>query len=99
MASVIELLLETLEDLSDEELKKFRRLLLYHNPHSFNQWLWMDTADHQDIVFLIVQTYGQESVMKTKEALETMKRTDLGQRLSDSSSGFKSKKMQNMLKS
>ncbi|XP_051812731.1 uncharacterized protein LOC110968873 isoform X4 [Acanthochromis polyacanthus] len=91
MASVIELLLETLEDLSDEELKVFRKLLWFHNRHLYVWWKWMGTADHQDTVIVTVQTYNQESVVKTKEVLEKMKRMDLVQKLSDSSSGFKKK--------
>ncbi|XP_042072527.1 uncharacterized protein LOC102294575 [Haplochromis burtoni] len=43
-------------------------------------------TDLQDTVFLMVQTYGQQSVEKTMEVLKEMKRTDLAQRLSDCSS-------------
>ncbi|XP_035528353.1 uncharacterized protein LOC118335942, partial [Morone saxatilis] len=100
MASVIELLLETLKDLSDEEFEEFKKVL---NPFQFlspdlfmfettdTQSLLLKITDLQDIVFSIVQIFGQKSVKKTKEVLNKMKRTDLVQRLSDSSSGAKKK--------
>ncbi|XP_051812818.1 uncharacterized protein LOC110969670 isoform X2 [Acanthochromis polyacanthus] len=93
MVSVIELLLETLEDLSDEELKVFRKLLWCRKPHIYMQWDWMETTDHQHTVFITAQIYGQESVLKTKEALEKMERMDLVEKLSDSRSGFKKKQL------
>ncbi|XP_051261723.1 uncharacterized protein LOC127366633 isoform X1 [Dicentrarchus labrax] len=100
MASVIELLLETLKDLSDEEFEEFKKVL---NQFPFlspdllmfvttdMQSLLLKITDLQDTVFSMVQTFGQKSVEKTKEVLKKMKRTDLVQRLSDSSSGAKKK--------
>ncbi|XP_026173578.1 uncharacterized protein LOC113136757 [Mastacembelus armatus] len=63
MVFVIELLLETMGDLSDMELEKFQQLSHYHHP-SFN-YTWSLTlteeTDLHDRVFLMVKTYGQES--------------------------------------
>nr|XP_033495582.1 uncharacterized protein LOC117265281 isoform X2 [Epinephelus lanceolatus] len=95
ISSVIELLLETLAGLSDWELEEFKSFLLSQTciyEHFSNiQWRLLRTADMQDTVFSMVQNDGQQSVETTKEVLEKMKRTDLVQRLSDSSSGSKKK--------
>ncbi len=97
MASVTELLLETLADLSDRDLERFKEVLLIHHWSHFYwclseyKWMLLETADMQDTVFLMVLACGQQTVEKTKEVLEMMGRTDLVQRLSDSSSGPKSK--------
>ncbi|XP_073340769.1 uncharacterized protein [Pagrus major] len=96
MESVIELLLETLKDLSDAELGKFKYTLLIqtdyiiHFPYS-TLMLRSQTTHVQHTVFIIVLNYSQQSVEKTKDILKTVKRTDLVQRLSDSSSGSKKK--------
>ncbi|XP_044215680.1 uncharacterized protein LOC122987727 isoform X2 [Thunnus albacares] len=95
MTSVIELLLETLADLSDGELKNFKKLLLsqsyLYKPYLENPWRLLMMADMQDTVFIMVQTFSQQSVKKTEDVLIKMKRRDLVQRLSDSSSGPKKK--------
>ncbi|XP_074508795.1 uncharacterized protein LOC141778429 [Sebastes fasciatus] len=92
MASVIELLLETLKDLSDKELEWFKVVLSKaYFDRRYIPWWQLKTTDMQDTVFLMVLTDGQQSVEKTKEILKTMNRTDLVQRLSDSSSGPKKK--------
>ncbi|XP_026041786.1 uncharacterized protein LOC113032850 [Astatotilapia calliptera] len=89
MESVIELLLEALDGLNEPELDKFNwtlRQIHLHKYYSDFTWMWYMMSDLQDTVFLIVQTYGQQSVEKTMEVLKEMKRTDLAQRLSDCSS-------------
>ena len=93
MESVIELLLEALKDLSEAELKEFKSTLcpVYLLGDSFVQLFNLDIADMQGTVCLMVQYYGQQSVEMTKEILKEMKRTDLVQRLKDSSSPPKSK--------
>ncbi|XP_073341132.1 uncharacterized protein [Pagrus major] len=96
MESVIELLLETLKDLSDAELGKFKYTLLiqidYIKHFPYNTLMLRSQTRHvQDTVFIIVLNYSQQSVKKTKDILKTVKRTDLVQRLSDSSSGSKKK--------
>ncbi|XP_059194783.1 uncharacterized protein LOC131975958 [Centropristis striata] len=89
MASVVELLLETLAALSDEELKKFKHVLRNHI-HSNRRFLdipllLLETTDRQDTVFSMVLTWGQQSVEAANEVLKKLERTDLVQRLSDSS--------------
>ncbi|XP_049439406.1 uncharacterized protein LOC125893024 isoform X2 [Epinephelus fuscoguttatus] len=90
MTSVIELLLETLAGLSVRELEKFKTVLI--QSHLYRRLYWRQLrTDMQDTVFLMVQTDGQQSVETTKQVLKKMKRTDLVQILSDSSSGTKKK--------
>ncbi|XP_030605459.1 uncharacterized protein LOC115794223 [Archocentrus centrarchus] len=91
MESVIELLLETLAALNDQELREFKQVLFeihHHRNKYYSDFTWMlfMRTDLQDTVFVMVQTYGQQSVEKTMEGLKKMKRTDLAQRLSDCSS-------------
>ena len=92
MTSVVELLFETLADLSDDELYDFKKVLWSqsHLPSEIPSELLM-MADMQDTVFIMVQTFSQQSVEATMDVLNKMNRTDLVQRLSDSSSGPKSK--------
>ncbi|XP_034009270.1 uncharacterized protein LOC117500508 [Trematomus bernacchii] len=95
MASVIELLLETLKDLSDQDLPSFKRVLSQilsdkGNPDISPRWLMM--RDRQDMVFYLVRDHSQHRLLEmTTEAFERMNRTDLVQRLSQSSSGPKKK--------
>ena len=103
MESVIELLLETLKDLSEAELKMFKWNLhpIYAHAASSVESVQQETkcipfdllniADMQGTMCLMVQYCGQQSVERAKEILKEMKRTDLVQRLSDSSSRPKSK--------
>ena len=101
MESVIELLLKALKDFTKAELKTFKSTLhpIYHEGHSSVRSMQqkakyiplLDIADMQGTVCLMVQYYGQQSVEVTKESLKKMKRTNLVQRLSDSSSRPKSK--------
>ncbi|XP_049901707.1 uncharacterized protein LOC126391181 isoform X7 [Epinephelus moara] len=94
IASVIKQLLETLAGMGDKELEKFKKVLSQVHQHehfSDIQRRLRNTTDVQDTVFLMVQIDGQQSVETTKEVLKKMKRTDLVQKLSDSSSGPKKK--------
>ncbi|XP_032374456.1 uncharacterized protein LOC116691180 [Etheostoma spectabile] len=95
MTSVIELLLETLKELKDKELQKFKSVLICQtdfNRHFLDtQWMLKTLVERQNIVFSMVENYGQQSVEKTKKVLKTMKRTDLVQKLSDISSKPKKK--------
>ncbi|XP_063341009.1 uncharacterized protein LOC134635565 [Pelmatolapia mariae] len=88
MESDIELLLETLDALNYRELEEFKQNLpqTHHKYYSVFSWMWYMRTGLQDTVFLMVQTYGQQSVEKTMEVLKEMERTDLAQRLSDCSS-------------
>lgn len=98
MESVVEQLLETLKYLSDAELKKFQDILAPLSFHerrgsllSFqaaaerNPLIMLGTTDMKTIVLCMMQAYSQQSVEKTKKVLKEMERTDLVQRLSDSS--------------
>ncbi|KAM8734425.1 uncharacterized protein AB9X84_023226 isoform 2-T2 [Acanthopagrus schlegelii] len=97
-ASVAALLLETLKCLSDAEFKRFKEELtsafepgIYSAVDSMQQMpadiaMLLAVADMQDTVCLMVQEYGQKSLNMTKEILKKLRRTDLVQRLSDSSS-------------
>lgn len=90
MAAVKQLLLETLNDLSDEELKKFMeflQLILYQKDLRDKSLVLTHRADRAKIVELMMQTYGQLSVELIKEVFMNMKRTDLVQRLDKPSSG------------
>lgn len=94
MTAVRELLLETLDDLGDEELKIFKWFLQQAEildefpaiPKSH-----LDKADRLDTLDLIVQTYNKQSVEVTKKVLTKMSRNDLVQRFSNISSGPKRK--------
>ena len=92
MASVTELLLETLKYLSDTELGEFSRVLhgiIFHR--NLNIPRWLVRRDRQQTVFTLMLYHGRQSVEMIKDILEKMKRTDLVQRLSDSSSQPQSK--------
>ncbi|XP_026041785.1 apoptosis-associated speck-like protein containing a CARD [Astatotilapia calliptera] len=85
MESLIQLLSETLGNLSDSELMDLKKGLK-RKYNSAVPWRLLKVADPQDTVFLMLQAYGQQSVKKTMEVLKEMKMTDLTQQLSDSSS-------------
>lgn len=94
MTTVTELLLETLDDLRDEELKIFKWFLQQAEiledfpaiPKSH-----LDKADRLDTLGLIVQTYHEQSVEVTKKVLTKISRNDLVQNLSNISTGPKRK--------
>lgn len=92
MAAVKQLILETLNDLSDEEFEQFKAflpLIVYQKDLPDIFWMLRQSADRADTVDVMVQTYGQQSLEVTREVLEKMKmnRTYLVQWLSKSSSG------------
>ncbi|XP_028280842.1 uncharacterized protein LOC114448224 isoform X3 [Parambassis ranga] len=83
LVSDTELLLETLADLTDEDLGTFKRTFgLFHRqiPNELME------SDLQDSVCLMVQTYGHQTVEKAAEVLGYMKRKDLALRLTHSGS-------------
>ncbi|KAM9346069.1 NACHT, LRR and PYD domains-containing protein 3-like [Symphorus nematophorus] len=90
--AVRELLLETLEDLGDEELKIFKWFLQQAEiledfpaiPKSH-----LEKADRLDTLDLIVQTHNEECVEVTKKVLTKINRNDLVQSLSNRNSGLK----------
>ncbi|XP_061573959.1 uncharacterized protein LOC133440652 [Cololabis saira] len=92
MRSVEEVLLETLTDLSTEDLKKVKWLLqatCYQRNLPQLSWRLLLTEDLRKLAGMIVRTYGQQSVEVAVEVFTDMNRTDLVQRLSGSSSGPK----------
>uniref|UniRef100_UPI0037E74FC4 uncharacterized protein n=1 Tax=Semicossyphus pulcher TaxID=241346 RepID=UPI0037E74FC4 len=94
MAAVKQLLLETLKDLRNKELMKFMELLqliFYQKHHPDILPVLLNPTDRAEIVNLMVNTYGRQSVEETREVLKEMNRTDLMQRLPETSSGPKEK--------
>ncbi|XP_017164813.1 uncharacterized protein LOC103477759 [Poecilia reticulata] len=83
LSSDLILMLETLKDLSDDELQEFKRHLNQQKLEENEDW--QETADLVDVVIFIMQTYGKESLMVTRDVLENIRRKDLVQKLSSSS--------------
>lgn len=92
MAAVKDLLLETREDLSDQGLKEFMWFLQFT---CFQRGLpqFPPSTNRKHIVNAMVQTCGQQSVEVTIDVFRDMQRADLVQRLSESSSGLKGKRI------
>ncbi|XP_074538984.1 uncharacterized protein LOC141800390 [Halichoeres trimaculatus] len=84
-----EQLLEILEKLSPGELEKFEHVLQYTKLRGLPKIPGhsMETADKAETVRLMVENYGQQSVEVTKDVLEILRRMDLVEKLSESSSG------------
>ncbi|KAM7421387.1 hypothetical protein PAMA_015494 [Pampus argenteus] len=87
----IELLLETLADLSEWELKDFKVSLLSQRYLYKPEFKMLMLADTQETVFFMAQTFGRQSTNVTMEVLNKMNRRDLVQRLSGNSSAPKKK--------
>ena len=91
MANQVELLLRTLEDLGEKELRKFHWFL--HQADSFHGFLavpksCLDGADRESTVDVMVHTYGhQRAVLITGKVLGKMNRNDLAQSLLNTHSG------------
>ncbi|XP_071399232.1 NACHT, LRR and PYD domains-containing protein 3-like isoform X2 [Centroberyx affinis] len=83
------LLIETLEDLGDEELKIFQWFLQQNDileGFPAIRKSKVEKANRQDTVDQMVQTYNQHSLEVTKKVLMKINRNDLVQSLSNSSS-------------
>lgn len=94
MAAVRYLLLETLNPLSDEEIKKFNEFLQSIVSQKNLPYISLTlslTSDREYGVYQLVQTYSLQSVELTREVLQKMNKTDLMQMLSKPSSGLKGK--------
>ena len=91
---VKEELLNTLEDLSDEEFKKFkwflqqREILVGFQAIPKNQ---LENADRLDTVDKIIQTFSHQSVEVVKLVLKKTRRNDLVEKLSNISTGAQGK--------
>ncbi|XP_071374665.1 uncharacterized protein [Centroberyx affinis] len=86
------LLIETLEDLGDEELKNFQWFLQQDDileGFPAIKKSKVEKANRQDTVDQMVQTYHHHSLEVTKKVLMKINRNDLEQSLSNSSSGPK----------
>lgn len=91
MATLEELLFETLEDLGDKELKTFKFHL--HLPDMGDGFppiktCHLDNADRLDVASVMVQKYNQQAVEVTKKVLKKMSRNDLVLDLSNRSKGL-----------
>lgn len=91
MAAVTDLLLETLEDLSDQDLNKFKLFLQFTRFQKSLPQIKL-RIHRRGIVNNIIDKCGHQSVEVIREVLTDMQRTDLVQRLSESSSGLKGKR-------
>uniref|UniRef100_A0A667XWD8 Pyrin domain-containing protein n=1 Tax=Myripristis murdjan TaxID=586833 RepID=A0A667XWD8_9TELE len=90
MATLREQLLGVLEDLGEEDLKKFHWFLQdpeIMSPFKAIPKCNLGKADRLDTVDLMVQTYGKNTLEVTKKVLSKMNKNDLVQRLSGTSSG------------
>ena len=93
MGAVKELLLETFNDLSYEERNDFKWFLQFtcfkrSLPLILSETIWWGQADR---VKVMVETCGENSVEVIKQVFIDMNRTDLVQRLSETSSPHKGK--------
>lgn len=83
----MELLLEKMSDLRNQDLQTLKQLIFTmkrSRVYSMFSPMMMET-NLQNLVFSIVMMFGQQSVEKIMEALKEMNKTDLVQRLSESS--------------
>lgn len=92
--SLKEVLLKTLEDLSEEELKKFKWFL--QDPNILKSFpvipkYQLEKADRLDSVDKMIQTYNQQSAEVMKMILEKIQRCDLVKELLHTSAGAQGK--------
>jgi len=91
MESVTELLLEKLSELSSRSLRHFWITFQQTQPYYTTPWMLLGASNIQDLVFFMVQTYGQQAVEKTEQILQKMKKTDQQQKLPGRRFGTQSK--------
>nr|XP_029138704.1 uncharacterized protein LOC110004728 [Labrus bergylta] len=94
MTSVIELLVEIIACLTEDQYEEFKQLIRNEGHKTYKSYnprlLWQ--TNHQDTACVTVLTFGQNSVVKTMKILKKMNRTDLVQKLLETSSSFKKKR-------
>nr|XP_029138660.1 uncharacterized protein LOC110004554 isoform X2 [Labrus bergylta] len=94
MTSVIELLVEIIACLTEDQYEEFKQLIRNEGHKTYKSYiprlLWQ--TNHQDTACVTVLTFGQNSVVKTMKILRKMNRTDLVQKLLETSSSFKKKR-------
>nr|XP_029131885.1 uncharacterized protein LOC109977352 [Labrus bergylta] len=87
IAAVKELLLEILHSLNDGELEEFKFLQLAFQEDSKDiPHLLRHSNERTEILEVMVQTYGRQSVDETREILKKLHRFDLMQMFSETSS-------------
>ncbi|MED6264338.1 hypothetical protein CHARACLAT_013770 [Characodon lateralis] len=88
VSALKQLLVRTITGLSDEELQEFKTLLLSKSGGSLSQVLLrlIHKFDGAEIVDVMIDQLGQQSLEVTRQILIDFKRTDLLQRLPESSS-------------
>ncbi|XP_073340774.1 uncharacterized protein [Pagrus major] len=84
-------LCETLNDLSSEELEEFKSLIELEKDFSLFSISQLKVTNTQDIVELMMETHSRQCLGLTIYVLKLMNRTDLVQRLIDTSPGTKEK--------
>lgn len=89
MEFVTELLLETLEELHEKEIRKFLEITESKIDHLSGYMLFYHFPNVRYIVVGLVLIHFHQSVEKTMDALKEMKKDDLITKLSDRSSGLK----------
>ena len=82
---------ETLNDLSSEEVENFKSLIELETGFPLFSRKQLEVTKTQDLVELMVETYSRQYLELTKHVLKLMNRTDLVQRLIDTSTGTKGK--------
>ncbi|KAI3361306.1 hypothetical protein L3Q82_013478 [Scortum barcoo] len=78
-----ERLLETLQDLNQDDFKEFKWHLQKSDRAGFPESRLEKVDRVLDLVDVMLQTYNQQSVEETKKVLKKMSRNDLVQKLSD----------------
>uniref|UniRef100_A0A8C9XEM9 Pyrin domain-containing protein n=1 Tax=Sander lucioperca TaxID=283035 RepID=A0A8C9XEM9_SANLU len=87
-------LLKTLDDLADEEFKKFKLFLQQPEILGTSQAIpknQLENADRLDTVDKIIQTFSHQSVEVVKEVLKKINRNDLVEKLSSINTGEQGK--------
>ncbi|CAB1417951.1 unnamed protein product [Pleuronectes platessa] len=88
MVTVVKLLLETLEMLTNEDFEAFRwhlQLLEIYSDFTQIPWYKLQKADRMETVTLMVQTYSHHAVELAKMVLGKMNMNELVKKLSDRS--------------
>ncbi|KAK1895677.1 NACHT LRR and PYD domains-containing protein 1 like [Dissostichus eleginoides] len=93
------ILLESLNDLSSDELNQFKSLIELEESFPLILRGRLKMANTDETVDLMVKTFSGKCVNMTETVLKKMNRTDLVQRLSDISSGTKEEPLPSLIQS
>ncbi|KAM6994232.1 uncharacterized protein LKV04_006645 isoform 1-T2 [Tautogolabrus adspersus] len=93
MTSVIDLLVEITSCLTEDQFEEFKQFIRYESYETHNSYIprFLRQTNHQEAACVTILTFGQNSVVKTMKILKKMNRTDLVQKLLETSSSFKKK--------